>query len=202
MLTNSSPLSCAACFEAIISSCDNIVVKAGFPANYGLYWVLKKAGSNNVYQKMVTTNADGDLVISKADLPAGMLIPGRILELQVKDGADYLIPIVFVFGSKQYTCVQISLNNFTRDEGDNSGVNVVEFNEAIIPGSPADSGNVIVYPFVNQTSFTYNHNLGRIVDASLWTLSGEEIIATIDNSNLNYIVVTFTSSTTGRLIIQ
>jgi hypothetical protein len=202
LFSNYPPLSCSACFESIISSCDNIVVKAGFPANYGLYWVIKKAGSNNIHQKLVTTNVNGELVINKADLPAGFLIPGRIIELQVKDGADYLIPIVFVFGSKQFTCVQVSFNNYTRDEGDNSGVNVVQFSEAIIPGAPASSGNTVVYPFVNQTTFTYNHNLGRIVDASLWSLSGEEIIATIDNSNINYVIVTFTSPTTGRLLIQ
>lgn len=194
-------MSCSACFEAIISSCNDIVVRAGFPANYGMYWVVKKAGSNKIYQKLVTTNSQGELVIAKADLPAGLLTQGRILELQLKNGANYLQPIVFMFGSKQYTCVVSTLNEYVRDLSDNSGVNVIQFTEAILPGTPPIDAT-IVYPFVNQTSITYNHNLGRIVDVSIFNLAGENIIATIDNSNLNYVVVTFTSPTTGRLLIQ
>jgi hypothetical protein len=195
-------VSCSACFESIVSDCGDIVVRAGFPANYGLYWLVKKAGSNNIHQRLTTTNVNGDLVIFKSELPVGFMLTGRLFELQVKQGNDYLQPITFVFGGKQYTCIQASVNSFNSDEGDNSDVNVIQFKESVLPGSPSGSGNSIVHPFVNQTSITYNHNLGRIVDVSIFNLAGENIIATIDNSNLNYVIVTFTSPTTGRLLIQ
>lgn len=193
-----------ACYEAIIESCNNIVVRAGFPANFPLYWVVSKAASSNLIQRLVTTNSNGDLLIDKSLLPIGFLIKGNQYKILVKNGTDYQQPVTFVFGGTQYKCIIAELVRIDRDSSDNSEVNVIEFKQAIVPGgSPADDSS-IVYPFVNQTSFTYNHNLGRIVDVSIYNLAGEILLASItdDVVNHNYITITFTSPTSGRLLIQ
>jgi hypothetical protein len=204
-LQNHPSLSCEkACFEAVIESCNDIIVRANFPADYSLYWLLSKPGSANIYQRRTTTNGSGDLIIPKASLPAGYLIKGGFYNIQIKDGDDYLQPVTFVFGTAQYTCINAQLVNFNREEEDNSEVNVIEFKEAIVPGDAPSGAEAIVYAFANQTSFIYNHNLGRVVDVTIYNLAGEIIIATVtdDTVNHNYITVTFTSSTSGRLLIQ
>jgi len=191
------------CYEAIIESCNNIIVRAVFPPNFPLYWVLSKEGRQNIYQRLVSTDGNGDLTILKADLPAGFLITGNHYKIRVKNGADYLQPVTFVFGGKQYTCITTELMNIGRDETDTSEVNVIQFEEAILPDSFNGGVNAIVYPFVDEVSFTYIHNLGRIVNATIYDLSGQLIQATITDDIIdhNFITVTFTSPTSGRLLI-
>ncbi len=193
-----------ACYESTIETCNNIIVRAGFPGNFPLYWIISKASSPNLYQRLVTTNAQGDLAILKSDLPAGFLVKGNDYKIILKNGTDYLQPVTFVFGGTQYSCIMADLVNINRDTSDNSDVNVIEFKQAIVPGGSPAADTSIVYPFVNQTSFTYNHNLGRVVDVSIYNLAGEILLATVtdDTVNHNFIIVTFTSPTSGRLLIQ
>ena len=193
-----------ACYESQIESCNDIVVKAGFPANFPLYWLISKSFSSIIIQRVTTTNAQGDLIIPISELPAGFLLKGNHYKINLKNGTDYMQPVTFVFGSDQYNCIVAELMNYNRDDSDNSGVNIIQFTEAIVPGG-SPSGNIsIVYAFVNQTSFTYNHNLGRIVDVTIYNLAGEILNATIQDDiiNHNYIIVTFTSPTSGRILIQ
>jgi hypothetical protein len=192
------------CYEAIIECCNSIVVKASFPPNYGLYWVVNKIGSNKIHQRLTQTNSQGDLIIDKAALPLGYLVTGNQIKIQIKDGANYLQPITFVFGGKNYNCTIAQLSDINKQIGDNSGVNVIQFTEAIVPGNGGGSNDSIVVPFVNQTSITYNHNLGRIVDVTIYDLSGNIVIATVteDTVNHNFITVSFTSSTSGRILID
>jgi hypothetical protein len=190
------------CFEASIESCNDIVVRAGFPANYPLYWIICKAGSNNLKQRLTLTNVNGDLVIPQSDLPAGYLLTGNFYKIQVKNGNDYLQPVTFVFGGTQHTCIICQLLSFDRDEFDNSEINVIQFKEAVIPGTPSSPGNSIVYPFVNQTSFTYNHSLGRIVSVTAYDLSGTVLFPTIVTlPPYDEVTITFGSPTTGRILI-
>jgi len=191
------------CFEAIIESCNDIVVRAVFPPNFPLYWIISKEGRPNIYQRLTNTDGNGDLTILKDALPAGFLITGNHYKIRVKNGADYLQPVTFVFGGEQYTCITTELMNIGRDESDTSEVNVIQFEEAIIPDAMNGGVNAIVYAFANEVSFTYTHNLGRIVSATIYDLAGELIAATItdDVVDHNFITVTFTSPTSGRLLI-
>lgn len=191
------------CFEAIIESCNDIVVRAVFPPNFPLYWIISKEGRPNIYQRLVNTNGSGDLIILKSDLPPGFLITGNHYKIRVKNGTDYLQPVTLFFGGTQYTCITTELIDIGRLETDNSEVNVIEFKQALIPAGSSGNVDAIVYAFVNQVSFTYTHNLGRIVSATIYDLAGELIAATItdDIINHNFITVTFTSPTSGRLLI-
>jgi len=198
-------MSCeSACFESTIESCNDIIIRANFPAAFPLYWLINKAGQPNIKQRLTTTNGDGDLTIPKADLPIGFLLPGNDYQIQVKNGADYLQPVTFLFGATQYSCIMANLANFDRELDDESEINVIQFTEALVPDVVPDGAVNLVVPFVNQTSVTVNHNLGREVDVNIYDLSGNLIIATItdDVVNHNYVIITFSSPTTGRILIQ
>lgn len=192
------------CFEAEIVSCSGILIRAAFPPNYGLYWVVSKVGSARKYQRLATTNNDGDLLIPSTDLPAGFLTTGKALLIVIKNGADYQQPVTLVFGAVNYSCAIAKLVSIDKAPGDGSETNVIQFTEAIVPGGGGGTPDSLVIPFVNQTVFVYNHNLGRSVDTTIYDLSGNLVLATVteDTVNFNFVTITFTSPTSGRLLIN
>lgn len=152
IFVNKTPhkVSCSSCFEAVISSCEEIIVRAGLPANYDIYWLIKKAGSDNLYQKKTQTNEQGDLVIDKADLPDGFLIPGRIFNLELRDGDSYLTPVVLLFGETEYTCIMVSIENFVKEEADNSSSNIIQFQEWYVPGMNIGGGAGVYKTYLEE----------------------------------------------------
>jgi hypothetical protein len=121
------------CFEALISSCEDIIIKAGFTTGTELFWIINKIGSNNIYQKQVVTDVDDELVISKADLPPGFLTPGNFYRIQVRKGNDYLKEVTLVQGTANYTCIRIQIAAFIKEVADTSGTNTITFTSKVIP---------------------------------------------------------------------
>lgn len=119
-------LTCNSCFEATIETCNDIVVRAGFTASTPYYWTIKKSSSSNIIQRLTSTNADGDLLIPKADLPAGYLVKGNHYTIQVRLGSNYLQLVTLIFGAEVYQCIIAELANIDREEGDDSEVNVIK----------------------------------------------------------------------------
>jgi hypothetical protein len=114
------------CFEATISTCSSdIFLKAGLTANTEYYWVLTDR-HNNVYQRKVTTDEDGTLVMESAALPQGLNKYSGALNLSIRKGDDYLQVVNLTFGEETYTCVYILLENFDREESDDSEVNYIQ----------------------------------------------------------------------------
>lgn len=122
-----------ACYEAFVSSCNDIIIRAAFTPNYPMYWLVQRACSNNLKQKLTQTNADGDLIISEDDLPDGFLCAGRQIKIEVRDGSNYLQPILFEFGGNTFQCILAKLTSITKDDTDDSDVNVIQFTEAVAP---------------------------------------------------------------------
>lgn len=114
-----------ACYEANIETCNDIVVKAGLTASTPYYWIINKTSSSNIIQRLTATNADGDLTIPRADLPAGYLIKGNHYNIQVRDGSNYLQKVPLVFGAEEYQCVVAEMVSIDREESDNSKMNVI-----------------------------------------------------------------------------
>lgn len=196
-------MSCATgCYQSTTSCCENILVRAAFPPLYPLYWVIQKPGQPNIYQALTETNAEGDLLIDKTKLPAGFLTPGTIFNLKIKNGANYLQPVVMVFDGVQYGCVTNELLNIERNDEEMSEVNVIQFTEAIVPEGGGTGPVSLVIPFVNQTSVSYAHNLNRPVDVTAYNLAGELLNGSVDVSNPNVVTVTFSPAQSGRLLIQ
>ncbi len=185
-------MSCPLYYKANVSQCDDFKIIAALPPSFPLYYIIRKTGSSQTYQKLTNTDVNGVLEIFKADLPAGFLIPGRIFEIELRTGAEYLQQIVFVFGTKQYKTIIAE---------------IVSIEKSLIDISPVDTIQEVTsasfaIPFVNQTVINYTHNFNRAAAVTAFTLSGESIPATIDNSDLNTVVVTLSSPATGRIIIQ
>lgn len=116
-----------ACYEATIETCNDIVVKAGLTASTPFYWIIRKASSSNIIQRLTATNADGDLTIAKADLPAGYLIKGNHYKIEVRNGSNYLQKVPLTFGAEEYQCVIAQLVGIDRESDDGSQLNVIEY---------------------------------------------------------------------------
>jgi hypothetical protein len=136
-------MSCASgCYEATVENCNDIIIRAAFPSNYPLYWLIQK-GSGNIHQRLVETDDNGDLTIEKSNLPNGYLIKGAYYKIKIRNGANYLQSVNFTFGDDQYSCIMAQIATFNRDEEDDSEVNVIQFTAAETSGSSGDSEYLI-----------------------------------------------------------
>jgi hypothetical protein len=151
------------CYEAVISGCNDIVIRAGFTPNYPMYWIVKKSNSNNIYQKLTQTTVDGDLIINMDDLPLGYLTANSFLNIQVRNGNNYLQPVLFQFGIDTYQCVVAKLINVI-SPNDNSSFNIIQYsnsmaiNESLFFSVNADftidlkAGETLEYISLNNSS--------------------------------------------------
>lgn len=127
------------CYEAVVSTCSDIIIKAGFTSFYPLFVILTDRFGNKT-QRLFTTNSDGDLVIEKDNLPAGFLEIPQLLNIELRDGSNYLQPVLFDFGGEPYSCIQAESVSMDLAEGDTSAVNVIQFTEA---SDPVDAGMLL-----------------------------------------------------------
>jgi hypothetical protein len=161
------------CYEAVISGCNDIIIRAGFTPNYPLYWIVKKSNSNNIYQKLTQTNTEGELVIDIDNLPSGYLTSKSFLKIKVRDGSNYLQPILFQFGGTNYSGIMAELVNVKRPDSDSSDINVIQFTTATLP---ANTG----ITFQADADFTINLKAGETL----------EYISLDNSSTMNIIVST------------
>lgn len=198
-------MDCKSYYEVELAKCpEQIIVKANFPAGYDLYWLLKDS-LGNLFQRKVTTNDQGYLIIDPETLPPGLFAPYRAaFQLKIRNGNDYQQPVTFIFGDTQYSCVSLKFIDVDYVEGDGSDLNVIEFKTPFVPddNNPPPSGSSpIVVSFINQTTVVYQHNLGRFVSVHAFELNGNEIDAEVDNTDTNTVTVSFNTPYTGRLLI-
>jgi hypothetical protein len=119
-------MSCRACYEATVSGCSDIKLIAGLESVKDYFWVIKKANSRNIYQRRVTTDSEGALLISKSEFPLGFFSEGNFFNLQVKDGDDYLKDVPLKFGEEIYDCVLFKTMNYEHEPDDNSEIDVIQ----------------------------------------------------------------------------
>jgi hypothetical protein len=124
----------SSCFESTIETCNDIIIRANFPAAMELYWILRKIGSTTPVQRIATTDGDGYLTIPIAQLPDGYLQAGNFYTIEIRDGGNYLQSLIFEFGGVEYDCITVELVNFNRETDDGSDINVIQFNSATLPG--------------------------------------------------------------------
>lgn len=124
-----------ACFEVTINVCSDIILRAGIEAATTYYVLVKKIGSNNLYQRKITstTEAGGhQVLIEKSLFPDGFFTPGNNYWLQLRTEADYteVVPMPFGDPAVEYDCVTFSLVQFDIEAGDESEINVIGDNAA------------------------------------------------------------------------
>lgn len=139
-------MSCATgCFKAQVQQCSDIIIRAGLPPNFGLFWIVQKVGKTNVYQKQTSTENNGDLVISADDLPPGYLMQGDNIRIQVRLASNYLQPVLMEFDDEQYSCIMAELVNI-HTTGD-VPVDVIQGNTAEVPDGP---GSPYLIPITSE----------------------------------------------------
>lgn len=114
-------MSCSNCFEVQLQQCPTTIeLTAGLTADTDYFWVLSRG--RRIYQKKVTTDGAGKLVIDCADLPDGLLNPyAGLFFLEIHEGANYL-NIVTLTGD--YKCILIQFVDVEGDAGINNLINV------------------------------------------------------------------------------
>lgn len=127
-----------ACFECKVNACSDIILRAGIEAATTYNVLIKKIGSDNLYQRKITsTTVDtvDQLLIEKSLFPDGFFTPGNNYWLQLRTDADYTViaPIPFSDPPVEYNCVIFSLVQFNIQEGDTSELNVIGESEEEIP---------------------------------------------------------------------
>lgn len=142
-------MSCAkGCFQAQVQACTSITIRAGFPPNYSLYWCVQKIGKPKIYQKLTSTENNGDLVISADEFPDGYLFPGCQLRIQIRQGNNFLQPILMVFDDVEYECIMAELIDLvTTDDLQN----VITGQTAELPDGP---GSPYLIPITNEDFLT------------------------------------------------
>lgn len=69
-------------------------------------------------------------------------------------------------------------------------------------GNINNNNNIKLFTFTNSDTVTCTHNLGRIVNVSIYDMSGNEIDGTIVLTSLNITTITFTKQLSGKIIIS
>lgn len=195
-------MSCTNCFEALIQSCSDVIIKAALPANYPVYWRINKASGNKIYQKLVNAASNGDITIAKADLPDGFLNSyAGPFNIELRDGNNYLNNIAVFFDGVQYTCIQFDVKEFSKPADDDSPTNVIESLGEIVLSGGGTSDGATPYPFFDTSTVTIDHGLGRLVIVQIYDLSGNELQGVVTQPDLNTVNVVFNQNETGRVLI-
>lgn len=114
------------CYEATIQECGDIKLNAGLVASTDYYAIVSKPNKTRVFQRKLTTDAGGVLTIPENMFPAGYLIAGSFLNIEIRDGSDYLSKKKLVFSTLQYDCVLVELVDFDIDYYDASPINIIQ----------------------------------------------------------------------------
>ena len=72
-------MNCSSCYEIQVEACEDIVLKTALTGSTAYYVVLRKPGSRNIFQKLMTSETDGSIKILKADFPGGYFTAGNQL---------------------------------------------------------------------------------------------------------------------------
>ena len=124
------------CYDATVITCSDIVIRAGFTPNYPLFYIIT-ARNNHRVQRQVTTNADGELLINMDILPPGYLVMEGFMTIEVRDGNDFLQPVLFEFGGEEYSCILVNLVKVDIENGDSSEMNVIKSSTPAVPVDPS-----------------------------------------------------------------
>ncbi len=113
------------CYEATVQSCDDITVIAGLPPSTSFYVQLNRWWNNKLYQRQITTDGTGKLIIQKSLFPTGFFVGGHYkLQLRKADGTFAIQPMIFA--TKEYNCCLLNVVDISVAEGDNSPIDTVK----------------------------------------------------------------------------
>lgn len=106
-------MNCSSCYELKVECCEDFTLPVKLTAATPYYVVFRKPGSTTIFQKLLTSKSDGDILISKADFPAGYFVAGIFYNVEIRSGADYKTVIPLTFFGDNYNCILIETVDIT-----------------------------------------------------------------------------------------
>lgn len=106
-------MNCSSCYELKVECCEDFLLPTALTANTQYYVVFCKPGSNRLFQKLLTSDSEGNILIAKADFPAGYFAAGIFFNVEIRSGADYKTVIPLTFFGDIYNCILIETVDIT-----------------------------------------------------------------------------------------
>lgn len=103
-------MNCSSCYELKVECCEDFTLPVKLNAATQYYVVFSKPGSCTIFQKLLTSNSDGDILIRKADFPAGYFAAGIFYNVEIR---DYTTVIPLTFFGDNYSCMLIETVDVT-----------------------------------------------------------------------------------------
>lgn len=99
-------MSCSTgCYEIQIEACEDFTLKVGLAASAPYYVVLRKPGSRNIFQKLLTAEEDGSIKVLKSDFPDGYFAAGNFFKVEIREGNNYTTITPVIVSGVSYTCI-------------------------------------------------------------------------------------------------
>jgi len=106
-------MNCPSCYEMKVECCKDFTLPVKLTAVTQYYVVFSKPGSMTVFQKQLTSDADGNILISKADFPAGYFVAGVFYVVEIRDANNYTDILPLTFEGDVYNCILIKTVDIT-----------------------------------------------------------------------------------------
>jgi hypothetical protein len=182
-----------------------IILRAGLLANTAYYWTIKSERTNNLYQKLVTSNSSGDVIIDMVDLPDGLIHQyAGLFELKIKEGTNYLNTIKMLLLGREETSIYFHCIRIDNPVPLNSTIST----EAILSNPNNTTGNTytqIVLPITSygQTNFAIPQILQNANDTFLFVNGVERNVGVhynITGTILTWVSTNYALETSDELV--
>lgn len=100
-------MNCSSCYELQVECCEDFTLPVKLTAATPYYVVFNKPGSNKLFQKLLTSDSDGNILISKQDFPAGYFAAGIFYNVEIRSGVDYKTVIPINLFGDTYDCILV-----------------------------------------------------------------------------------------------
>lgn len=197
------------CQKSLVTSIaccgTQLILKAGLANNTSYFWVITCKRTGIIYQRQVTTNNSGDLIIDLTALPDGLIHKyAGLFELRIKEGPNYLNTIKMLLLGEQhetifFNCVEI--NNSVP-------LNFTISTEAIL-SNPNNTNNdnytqqALIVATNGQTSFLLLQSIQNASNTFLFVNGQERSIGVdynISGTILTWLSNSYTLETTDEVI--
>jgi hypothetical protein len=197
---------CSLYYNAPLPACSSeILVRAHLTAETEYTWTVRDLRFGTHYIGQVETDTEGSFTLDTSAVPfppALFNAAAGQFELTVKRdagqcGASPMTLCVDSLTSEMYYAVLLS---FYTAVGDIAAV--VGCDCGMTPPEDPDDNAALVFEFTNTSSITITHNLGRVVQASVYDSLGNLIQASIVSTNLNEIQIVLSQALSGTVVID
>lgn len=123
-------MNCSSCYEIKVECCKDFTLPTALTPATSYYVSFSKPGSTTFFQKLLTSDDAGNILISKADFPAGFFVAGVFYVVEIRLASNYNTIVALTFEGDVYKCMLVETVEINPDNA--------------IPGVPdASKSNVL-----------------------------------------------------------